>query len=230
MTQETVQGFFSGGGKGAKFPQIGATVSGTVTAVHPPEPQRDIATNQPIPDKIQVRIDLATKDRDPEIDGDDGSRTLYVRGWMRGAVGDALRRAGANEPAIGGTLTVTYSGDGTATRPGFDPPKLYTATYVPPSSPVAQHFSVPQTTVPSPQDAALHTPAQQANGGPVKPDTIPQNLWDAMDLSTRQAVATTVGVMAGPVKPDGLDQTAWDRMDSTTKQAVANTMAQLPPF
>ena len=116
----SVAGFFSsGGGKGAKFPTVGTTVTGTITAVHPPENQTDFETRQPIEGKFQVRIDLATDERDPADQFDDGSRTLYTKGWLIGAIGDAVRKAGAKEPAVGGTLTVSYTGNAPASAALF---------------------------------------------------------------------------------------------------------------
>lgn len=135
-TEPTLAGFFTGGGKAAKFPTIGTTVTGAITAVHPPEPQTEFETRQPIPGKTQVRIELSTDMRDPDIDDDDGSRTLYVRGWMTGAIGQALRKAGAPQPEPGGKLTITYTGDGAPTRPGLNGPKQYAAEYTPPKNTV----------------------------------------------------------------------------------------------
>lgn len=142
MTQPTnaISGFFAGGGRAAKFPTIGTTITGTITAVHPPEPQRDFETGQDIPGKTQVRIELDTDLRDPDIDNDDGSRTLYVRGWMTGAIGDALRKAAVKEPAAGGRLSITYIKDGPPSRPGLNGPKLYTAEYSPPGTAATQQF------------------------------------------------------------------------------------------
>lgn len=193
MTQATgtVSGFFSGGGKTAKFPSIGTSVAGTITAVHPPEPQRDFQTQQEIPGKTQVRIELQTEQRDPEIEFDDGSRTLYVKGWMTGAIGDALRKAGKKEPEIGGTLTVTYTGDGAPSRPGFSGPKQFTATYAPPASSTGQFFGGGQ------QEAAQ--PAASPNA-PI-PDTPPPGIdptaWASMPPDAKQAIANTMAAKPG---------------------------------
>jgi hypothetical protein len=148
MTEPTLAGFFSSGGKAAKFPTIGTTIKGTITQIHPPEPQTDIKTRQPIPGKTQVRIELSTNQRDPDIDNDDGNRTLYVRGWMTGAIGQALRKAGATQPQQGATLSLTYIGDGTPTQPGFDGPKQYIAEYTPPNG-TANFFNPTSETPPA---------------------------------------------------------------------------------
>jgi hypothetical protein len=183
MTKSAISGFFSGGGKAAKFPTIGTTVSGTITAIHPPEPQRDLDTGQEKPGKMQVRIELQTALRDPEIEFDDGSRTLYIRGWMTGAIGDALRKAGVKEPAIGGGLSVTYTGDGPPTRPGLSGPKKFSATYTPPTSSTEQYFAGQQA-------------AQAPNGNAAIPDTPPSGIdpqaWAGMPVEAKQAIANSL--------------------------------------
>lgn len=186
MSESSISSFFSGGGKTAKFPTIGTTVSGTITAVHPPEPQRDFTTQQEIPGKTQVRIELSTDQRDPDIEFDDGSRSLYVKGWLTGAIGDALRKAGATEPQIGGTLTVTYTGDGTPSRPGFNGPKQYSATYAAPAAvSTAQHFAAT-----TPQPAVTETPNAAIPDSP--PPGIDPKAWAAMPADAKQAIANTM--------------------------------------
>lgn len=187
MTVADVAGFFGAtSGKGISFPNPGDTVTGTITAVHPPEQQTDPATQALAFDrngrpKMQVRIDLATDLRDPEIDNDDGSRTLYVRGWMKGSVGDALRRAGEKEPKIGGKLTVKFTHQEAPTAPGLSGVKKFDAWYEPPASATATHFARP---------VSGHEPE--------KPAGISQAAWDAMDGATRKTVAATMADSAPP--------------------------------
>ncbi len=173
-------GFFGGGGKAAKFPEVGTTVAGTITAVHPPEPQRDFETGLEKPGKTQVRIELATELRDPEIEFDDGARTLYVRGWLTGAIGDALRREGVKEPEVGGRLTVARIEDGPVTRPGLKPPYRYTATYAKQTASTGRFFSA-QPDVPIPD-----TP----------PTGIDPAAWAAMSAEARQAIANSLAAGA----------------------------------
>ena len=99
----------------------------------PPEQQKDFDTQQPLPGKWQIRIELQTDQRDPDIDNDDGTRVLYVKGWMQGAVSEALRKAGAKEPEVGGKLAVTWSSTAPPSRPGLQGAHQYTATYTAPS-------------------------------------------------------------------------------------------------
>jgi hypothetical protein len=185
MTQpnSTLSSFFSGGGKAAKFPSIGDTVSGTITAVHPPEPQRDFESGQDIPGKSQVRIELSTELRDPAIEFDDGSRTLYVRGWMQGSIGEALRKAGVNEPKVGGQLSVTYTEDGAPSRPGLRGPKKYTATYTPPQSSTGQFFG---------QNGTVTAAAQNAPIPDQPPAGIDPAAWASMPADAKQAITNTI--------------------------------------
>ena len=50
---------------------------------------------------------------------------------MKGAIGDALRKADTRKPQPGDMLSVTYTGDGTPPQPGFNGPKLFKAVYTP---------------------------------------------------------------------------------------------------
>jgi hypothetical protein len=184
----SVAGFFSsGGGKGAKFPTVGTTVTGTITAVHPPENQTDFETRQPIEGKFQVRIDLATDERDPADQFDDGSRTLYTKGWLIGAIGDAVRKAGAKEPAVGGTLTVSYTGNAPASRPGINGAKQYSATYTPPvanQAPTAEFFG--------------NTTAAPTAGDDTPPTGIDAAAWAAMPADAKAAVRASLAGTAAP--------------------------------
>ncbi len=217
MTQpatQTADDFFSGGSKSISWadekrnPLVGKTVSGTIVAVHPAEPQTDIQTKEVIVDKrtgkvkTQVRIELKTDERDPEIEYDDGTRTLYVKGWMKGAVGDAVRKAGASgAPKIGGTLSVTLTHTVPSDVPGFNPQNRFSAEYTPPSGAGADTFfdegaqSVSTTAGPG-------APGASAAPQPVKPAAITQQAWDQMDASTRTAVAATMGGGAAPSTDD----------------------------
>jgi hypothetical protein len=132
----TADDFFGGGSQSAKFPTIGTTVAGKITRVGEPQQQKDYATGalktwddgSPM---MQLPVDIATDLR--EDSDDDGTRTLYVKGQLRNAIKDAIRKAGAKSLAVGGTLSVTYARDGEPSKKGFNAPKEYEATYTPPS-------------------------------------------------------------------------------------------------
>lgn len=127
----------SGGVPAAKFPEIGAIVKGTVIASEVSQ-QTDYATNAPKfyddgKPVMQVVVTIATDERDPSVENDDGTRKLYVRGQMTAAVREALRQAGARLE-VGGTLAVQYASDKPSEKRGFNPQKIYKAQYVPPAS------------------------------------------------------------------------------------------------
>lgn len=142
----TASEFLMGGGTAsAKFPQVGATVTGRIVREPEVQQQKDFTTgelkfwNDGKPMQ-QLQVILATDERDPEVADDDGERAVYVKGNLLKAVREAVRKAGAKGLDVGGTLTVTYSGDGEVTKRGFNAPKLYTASYVPPVKNAAEQF------------------------------------------------------------------------------------------
>jgi hypothetical protein len=172
-----------GGAPTAKFPTPGASVGGRITEKPTVEQQRDISTG----DKkfwsdgnpmMQLVVTVQTTERDPQIEEDDGRRRLFVKGQMKNAIADAVRGAGCRGLEVGGTLTVTYSHDGTASQRGFNPPKQYTAQYIPAAT-NALHTPDPGTTqqaVPQVQQHA--TPVAQPV--PSVPGLTPEQLQAAM--------------------------------------------------
>lgn len=148
-------------GPSAKFPTVGTSVGGPITRIGDPMQQKDMATGQPKfwPDgnpMLQLPVDVATDMRDAEIANDDGTRTLYVKGQMQAAIRDAVRRSGAKMLEVGGTLTVTYVRDEQPKQRGFNPAKVYEATYTPPATVAAAQFigaDTPDTAAPAPTAA-----------------------------------------------------------------------------
>lgn len=152
----------------AKFPQIGATVTGTICEPPVVQQQRDYTTGElkfwsdgnPM---MQLVVTLQTTERDPDIVDDDGRRRVYVRGQLKKAVQRAVKATGAPGLEVGGQLTVTYARDGQPTNPRFNPPKEYTATYHPPAAGATE-----PTTSPT---APAQTPVQQAPAPAVDPNS-----------------------------------------------------------
>jgi hypothetical protein len=160
-----------GGVTSAKFDGIGVSVTGTIADVTASQ-QTDFTTGEPKSwpngdPMMQVVVTLATTLRDPDVTDDDGLRKVYVKGKsLTAAVRDAVRRAGAKGLEVGGTLTVTYTGDGVAERKGINPPKLYAADYAQPDRAAAANAALGLATEqPSPVAAAIPAVAQQAAGG-----------------------------------------------------------------
>lgn len=134
--QPSADDFLMGGSTpSVKFPAIGAWVSGRITQKPAVEQQRDYTTGElkfwddgnP---QMQLVVTLATAERDPANPEDDGTRRLFVKGQMKGAVAQAVRTAGAHGLEVGGTLTVKYTHDGEKSNPRFHAPKQFAAQYV----------------------------------------------------------------------------------------------------
>jgi hypothetical protein len=133
---------FGGGGRAAKFDQIGDQVTGKVVSYDVVQ-QTAMETNEPLTwsdgkPRMQMVVDLQTELNDG--DEDDGIRRVYAKGGnyevaegsgtsLKDAIRDAVKKAGAKEFATGATLTVAFTGMGKKTNRGFAAPKLYRARY-----------------------------------------------------------------------------------------------------
>jgi hypothetical protein len=124
----------STGIRSASFQNVGDTVVGLISRPPEVQQQRDYETGElkhwsdgnPM---MQLRVVLATEDRDPDDAEDSGERAVYIRGNMQRAVAQAVRAASAPGLEVGGKLLIKYVADGKAARRGFKPPKLYEAKY-----------------------------------------------------------------------------------------------------
>lgn len=254
MTQpNAVASFFTGGGKGITWPdQPPKTISGTITMVHPPEPVMDPKTGQPT-DKQQIRIELTTNERNPEIEFDDGGRTLYVKSYMRGAIGDALKKVGEKEPKVGGTLQVTFTHLEPPERPGLSPSKHFDVQYqapavtgdffggqngAPQQAPPQQYaqggYVAPQQ--PVQQQMPVAPPVQQyaAPPQPVQQQPVQQQMPVAPPPAPAGApgqpgFAQAPQAAPGVPKPDSISAEAWAAMDETTRRTVASAVGT-PPY
>jgi hypothetical protein len=191
MTAPTLDSFFAGGGGKSvswKDKPIGTSVSGTIKMVHPPAPQIDPVTQQPVVKngvtKMQVRIDLLTDERDPSDPDDDGTRSLYVKGWMQGAIGDAMRKAGVQgAPQVGAKLHVELTEREPNINPALNPTNKFQATYEPPNSTAAGEFF----------NSTAPTSAAAAEPEPQRPAAISEEAWKQMPLAAKKSVAATMG-------------------------------------
>ncbi len=129
------------GGNSFPFDRIGDTVTGQIVSLQEVQ-QTDLQTGEPKmfangQPMMMYRVSLATQLRDPANPSDDGHRDVYLKGSRKSetqsslaAVLDAVRAAtGGTDLEPNATLTLTYIGDGPASQRGFNPPKLYQATY-----------------------------------------------------------------------------------------------------
>jgi hypothetical protein len=159
-----------GGVKSASFPEIGASVTGTICRPPEVQQQRDYESGElkfwddgsPMQ---QIQVVLATDQRDPQIPEDDGLRAVYVKGTLKNTVRDAIRQSGAPGLEVGGRLTVTYVADGEPRMKGsrkLNPPKIYSASYVPAPAAQANAFlngGEPGQQAPAAQPAPVPAPA-----------------------------------------------------------------------
>ena len=132
---------FSSGVPSAKFPSIGTTVKGTVTAAEVTQ-QRDFDSGQPKfwddgSPMQQIEITISTDERDPDIEDDDGTRKLYVKGQMLKALRSTLQAVGSKSIDPGDLIAVQYASDGEAKKRGFNPPKQYSVQVKKGAGPVA---------------------------------------------------------------------------------------------
>lgn len=130
-----VNAFLVGGAPAAKFPEKGATVEGTILSavvVQQTDMDGNLLTWADGNPRMQVVVTLQTDSFDPEIDGDDGMRRLFVRGQMQAAVRQAIAQAGERGLARGGVLKVQYHDEKPAAKKGYSAQKLYRARYTPP--------------------------------------------------------------------------------------------------
>jgi hypothetical protein len=137
---------------------VGTSYTGTILELPSMVQARDFETGNPAtwPDG-NPKMTVVTK---LSVDGEERSLWAPKPSAMFAAISDAQKAAGA-ALAIGGTLTVTYTGDKpNATNPRLNPAKQYAATYQPPN---AFADEAPQQAAAIP--AATPAPAA-ATGGP----------------------------------------------------------------
>lgn len=167
------------GGKGAKFPTPGTTITGTIARAPFEQQTTKFGTNEPdywpngVP-KMQIVVPLENTNVPPEDGNDDGDRTLYVSSnAMKQAIASAIQAAGQTDVAVGGRLTVTYTQDDPASKNPANPKKLYSAEYTAPPSGLAQAApaAASQGAPATPQAA----PVPQPQAAPAPAAGIPQS-------------------------------------------------------
>lgn len=137
MTMDPNDFLMGQGGRTASFPNIGDSVVGWIVATALKQ-QTAFQTNKPMfwedgQPRMELIITLHTELQ--ADDEDDGLRRVYVRGEMLKSVRNAVSKAGARGLQKDGKLGIKYVRDGEK-KAGMNPPKLYTAKYEPPSTPV----------------------------------------------------------------------------------------------
>jgi hypothetical protein len=146
--RDEINDFLMGNGaKAFAFEELGNRVRGVIVEMKTRQ-QTDMQTGEPAfwsngDPKMMLHVTLQTELQDS--DDDEGMRSVYLRGGnftpAKGkgtsslvAVKDAVRKSGSGQGIqVGGTLTLEFTGEARAANKGFNPAKLYTADYAPPS-------------------------------------------------------------------------------------------------
>ncbi len=213
----------SGGGtRWAKFPVVGTVVIGRIIS----EPEARQQTDYDDPSKrlfwdngdpkmeVVVNVQLP-HGFTPEDDEDDGVRAFHMRGNMANAVRDAVKAAQAPGLEVGGTLAVTYTGDGESKAARKAGPKLYRAQYTRPANagnaalmgngaavqdPAVVAAQQGGSTYDSPNAAPQQVYTQPA---PPCPPGVPGEKWAAMSPDQRATVLAALGqpAVAGAAGP-----------------------------
>lgn len=135
--------FMGGGKQGVQFEVIGDSVTGMLLA----EPEKRVQTDM---DSGEVKtfkdgqprtlyaVRLQTELRDPQDPFDTGERMIFLKWKSLDAVVQAIRRAGAPGPQVGGLLTLTLIGLEEPAKRGWSKVKVWGADYIPP--PPGQQF------------------------------------------------------------------------------------------
>lgn len=133
---------------------IGDTITGRITAISLRQ-TRDFKTKKPETwedGAPREQFILVLNSDLHQHETDDGKRSVYVKWWGKWrksfakAFLDAAALHGSEaEPEIGGTLTVTYVGEGEAPSAGMSPAKLFEYSYTPPGVPALEATTVIKT-------------------------------------------------------------------------------------
>ncbi len=157
--------FLTGGSPAAKFSTPGTTVTGVIAAEPTLQQQRDFTSGKPLvwadgSARMQLVVELKTAE---------GNQRLFIKSQLKNAVAAAVRNAGATGLDIGGSLSVTYTGNAAPAGAGLSPAKQYTAVYQPPTAASAEFLAAP---APAPAPAPA-IPAPVAPAAPVAGPTNP---------------------------------------------------------
>jgi len=136
MSNEALDYLMSAGVPSAKFPTIGSKCEGTIRSYEKTQ-QRDLDGNPKTWENgdpmWQIVFTIDTGEIDADVEGDDGTRKVYAKAQMLGAIREAVRKSGHRGDLVGGFLGVKYAADGEVTKRGFNAPKVYAAKFEPPA-------------------------------------------------------------------------------------------------
>lgn len=195
--------FLGGKVTSAKFEDraYGTIIGGEIIGEPTMMQQRDYTTGDLLffPDgnpQWQLMVKLQTEQRDPSVPDDDGVRAVYIKGQLKAAVSEALKRVGEKVLRRGGHLRIKYLRDEPVTlkngRPG-NPQKIYAAQYDAPAAGSAAAF--------------LASDEHRAQQGPV---------------ATSFATGGPTG--GGLACPEGVDAARWADMNAAQQQQMYDAL------
>lgn len=206
---------FLGGEKLPYFPtkasKFGDSITGTICAPEPfqqqqAEPNGKLKTWDDGNPMLQLVVTVQTTMHDPSIEDDDGRRRFYVKGAMRNAIADAVRKAGAKGLDIGGIVTLVYTHDEPPSSPGMSPARQFTATYQPPSA-SADFLGTGNGAVAAP--AAL-------------PAGMTPEVWATLPQAARDAISATATPPAAQINlPPGMTPDVWATLTPEAQAALS---------
>jgi hypothetical protein len=179
---------------------VGTSVTGTVCRESKMMQQKDPESDELLwwddkqtQPKMQLVVYLQTAERDSSIEDDDGVRALYIKGKsLTEGMREAVKKSGRKGIEVGGTVTVTYVGEGQHTDPRkakvYNPPKLYRVEYRPPADSASTSFLAEPA-------ASSAAPASQGNGQ--APASLDPAAWAALDPARRAEILASMQA-AGP--------------------------------
>ena len=202
---------------------VGNAIVGEIQEIEQQD-QTEFGTGKPIPDgkggiKQQLRVVLQTKMRNWEglknpptrqtesghrepipASEDDGRRAVYVKGWMTGAVGDAVKAAtgAVGAPRIGGQLAVRVT-ELVPTSNGNPYPK-FEAQYKAPAQTTGDSMFQQQGQQQAPQQQGGWDQPQQPQQAPQQPQQ-QQGGWEPQEAPQQQPQQAQQSPWAGTDEP-----------------------------
>lgn len=118
-----------------KDAKVGDSFTGTITDLETAQ-VRNYETGDPEfwddgKPKLQIVVTLATDYLDPEVEGDDGTRKVYLAGQKLAAAKQAMKEAGISKLEKGFGFTISFVGEKPSSNKKYNNVKLYGITIKP---------------------------------------------------------------------------------------------------
>lgn len=117
-----------------KDAKVGDAYTGTITNLETAQ-VRNFETGDPEfwedgNPKLQIVVTLATDYLDPDVEGDEGNRKVYLFGQKLQAAKQAMKEAGISKLEKGYLFTIKYAGEKPSSNKKYNNVKLYEITLV----------------------------------------------------------------------------------------------------